>query len=343
MSAPLHFPFLRLLACGVLCGLVIGPAAPPAAAQQSEENTGIHTIAGNVETPDGSVVRVRFEVTLTRMLGGSGRIREASDLGGRFQFRGVGPGRYRVEVKSLDVIPYEDSSTEVEVERSRNPQYYSVTVVLKPKPGAPRPSGDARTVSVSESSIPKDAKKAFEKGVSAAQNGKTEEAILKFQEALKISPKYVSAMTELGMQYMRLKRFEESVAVLREAVDLEPASFQPRLNLAVVLFASGRVMDASPHITQALQLEPRSPVALLFSGRIERQLGHNDAALDAFKRAYSAGGPKMAIAELELAALYETSGMREEAIKAYKTYLTHVSEGQQADFARTRLKGLKDK
>jgi tetratricopeptide (TPR) repeat protein len=318
----------------LLCWVALPCLAAPA--QQAT-----HTISGGILFVNVGPPKERLEVILTAF--GLGPIRkEFAGSNGRFTFSGLKPGNYTITVKMPFGSPYEDGLAEVSVEFNPIPTTYSVLVMVERKASDTDTSPRKRTVSAGETEreIPQTARKAYDRGVSAVDRGRLEEAVGHFREALAIAPDYLFALNDLGVQLMRLDCLEEATATLARAVELAPSSYPPHQNLALALFRSGKLAEASEQSARALAINPEAPSALFVSGQIARALGNRDAAVAAFTRAFVLSGGQVAEAQFELARLYEEAEMLEQAIIAYRTFLGLVKRGPYADAARERLRAL---
>ena len=324
--------------------LTLGVAAVAiAAAGQALAQTPVvhHTITGRIEMPSGAALDDRMEVSLRPLLGGGSRVL-FSDPGGRFVFEEVRSGNYLVTVHMPKLSGFESGSVEARVDNNPLPSNFFVTVSIRRKEGEPTVTLPGRTIDARESdaSIPREARRAYERGVKAAARGKVEEAVQGYREALRIAPEYVYALNDLGVLLTRAGRPAEAVQVLRQAVAIAPSSYPPALNLAIALLDVGKSEEADGYATKAAELDPSAAEAPFVSARAARALGDLERAVVAYERAFHLGGFDLAVAEFELGQTYEELGQREAAARAYATFLTIVDKGPQAETARRRLKAL---
>lgn len=327
-------PHSRRALAGLLVLLLV-----PALAADAAQTAAI--ISGHVSIERVGIPSTRLEVTLSPLLGG-GSQKTFSDSGGKFSFSVFRPGTYLVSVKAPHGAQFQDGSTEVRVDRIGRGQIFTATVVLELVESAAttRPAGRTLSVDEVQPSIPKQAKKIYERGAKAASAGRALEAIALFRQALAIAPGYLFALNDLGVQLLKLRRFEESEEALRRAVTVAPGSFNPRLNLALTLLGRGKPGDARTEIGRALELLPDEPNALFVLGKVERALGRNDAAAEAFQKSFLTSAAQVGEAMIELGRLYEDIGDVARAEEAYHTYLEAAPQGPHAEIARERLRAL---
>ena len=136
-------------------------------------------------------------------------------------------------------------------------------------------------------------------------------AIEQFEEVLKLAPAYLLSHRKLAEAYRLKGDSPTAIDWLIKAVDLWPDDLQARMELAELLYASGRFRDALRHLEEARrqnpEMEPRDRAHYHFSrGLIQlRALGERGSALYNFEQALrldpdhpQAGAIRAAIDEL---------------------------------------------
>jgi tetratricopeptide (TPR) repeat protein len=145
--------------------------------------------------------------------------------------------------------------------------------------------------------------------------GRSEEAIAHYREALRIVPDRADATFNLAMALAAAGRADEAEASIRRSVELDPDHPKARRALAKRLAATGRLAEALPHWAEAVRTAPRNPrvraeyaAALAALGR----LGEAEAELRlALERARETGDAEL-LARLR-AGLPEAAGPAAEA------------------------------
>jgi Flp pilus assembly protein TadD len=122
-----------------------------------------------------------------------------------------------------------------------------INVFLKPLAAEKRPAGANSVLDVAnfEGNVPGKARAAYKRAMELISAGQFEHAISYFQEAINIYPKYVRAMNDLGVAFMKLNRLDEAAATFRNAIDIDKRFFHPRLNLGIVLNKQGKYREAT--------------------------------------------------------------------------------------------------
>lgn len=87
--------------------------------------------------------------------------------------------------------------------------------------------------------------------------GRLEEAIGRYETALRLKPDYVEARYNLGSALLLHGRTDEGIARLQEALQLSPDYEDARLNLALALARAGRGSEAIPHFERLLPVRPQ--------------------------------------------------------------------------------------
>jgi len=157
-------------------------------------------------------------------------------------------------------------------------------------------------------------------GLALCNHGQLEEGIRHLRRALEIQPVYADAHRNLGVALQRLGQFDESERHLREAVRIQPDFADLYSNLGFTLFAQGRFDEAVKNYRRALEIEPQYSEAHSNLGVALASRQHFDEALSHFQQAVDAA-PKYSEARFNLARLLQTQDRVEEAIEQYQQVL----------------------
>lgn len=93
------------------------------------------------------------------------------------------------------------------------------------------------------------------------QEQRDAEALVEFREAVALDPNNARAHLELARIYARTGRAQEAVAAALRAAELGKKDADPYLVLARIYLDQGKREEAQGAVNQALQREPRNPVA----------------------------------------------------------------------------------
>jgi tetratricopeptide (TPR) repeat protein len=92
--------------------------------------------------------------------------------------------------------------------------------------------------------VPKEAQARYSEAMSDISNGRVREAVTLLKQAITIYPRYVRALTDLGVLYLKFNMLDEAVASLRQAVKVNSKYHVSRLNLGIALNHQGRFSEA---------------------------------------------------------------------------------------------------
>jgi Flp pilus assembly protein TadD len=94
------------------------------------------------------------------------------------------------------------------------------------------------------------------RGIGLANEGKWDEAVACFREAVRLRPDYADAFNNLGNVLYFQKKLDEAIAAYEEAVRLSPDHAGALSNLGEVLRHRGRLDDALKYCRRAVELRP---------------------------------------------------------------------------------------
>ncbi len=106
-----------------------------------------------------------------------------------------------------------------------------------------------------------------------------------FEHALVVTRDNYVAHDGLGVLFRNQGRLDEAVALFREAVRIRPLYAGSQNNLGEALLALGRTEEALPHLVEAVRLNPALREARLNLASAQRRLEHPDEAATAYGEA----------------------------------------------------------
>ncbi|MGP8198766.1 MAG: tetratricopeptide repeat protein [Limisphaerales bacterium] len=122
-------------------------------------------------------------------------------------------------------------------------------------------------------------------GTAFRQEGRVDEAITQYQEALQIQPNEAEMRYNLGNALLQKGRVDEAIADYQKVLQIKPDYAEAHNNLAIALFQKGRVDDAITHYEQALQIQPGFAEGHHNLGLILSRKGRADEAITHFQQA----------------------------------------------------------
>jgi len=120
---------------------------------------------------------------------------------------------------------------------------------------------------------PKDAKKAYEKGLDAIKKKKPEEAQKSLEKAVELYPRqYATAWYELGMIQLAQKKPEEARKSFDQALQADPKFMKPYLQVAVLQMQGQKWQELADLTEKTVRLDPFDyPQAFFFQFRGQLQ------------------------------------------------------------------------
>jgi tetratricopeptide (TPR) repeat protein len=129
-------------------------------------------------------------------------------------------------------------------------------------------------------------------GAALSKLGQYKEAEGYFYQAIKVEPNFPDAYSNLGNALLMKGQYAEAEDSLRRALKLNPRLVEARINLGLTLAFLGRLRDAKAHFEKALKGEPRNADALFGVALVAKTEGHFDEANAMLSRALQIN-PKM--------------------------------------------------
>jgi len=176
-------------------------------------------------------------------------------------------------------------------------------------------------------------------GLLAARDGRGDEAVACFQEALRQSPGYWIALVNLGNAYRQQHRWEDARAALERAVAARPRDPEANYSLAMVFAQQDNTARAYELLQKALQLRPNYPEALNNLGVLYLRTQKRDEAVARFEECMRVA-PDFDQSYLNLARLYSLEGARENARAVLRQFLERHPDNLPARQALEKLESV---
>lgn len=112
------------------------------------------------------------------------------------------------------------------------------------------------TVSAAAYNAPKDARKAYEKGIDAQRHGRLADARQYFEKAVEIHPKYTSAWFQLGSILQNLAQKESARLAYTRATEIDSKFLPPYLSLASMAYEAQDWTQVQNLTNHLLDLDP---------------------------------------------------------------------------------------
>jgi len=213
------------------------------------------------------------------------------------------------------------------------------------------------TLSAAPYKAPRDARRAYEKGLEAERNGRLADARQYFEKAVEIYPKYANAWFQLGVVLQNLAQKESARAAYTHATTIDRKFLPPYLSLASmayeaedwtqVLNLTNQVLDLDPlkyaHVTGfILDLDPQDYAkAYFYNSAANYKLNKiEDAERSGLKAERLDVRPRFPQLHLLLAEIFARKNNYATAISETKIYLELSPHAKNADQVREWLAKL---
>ena len=150
--------------------------------------------------------------------------------------------------------------------------------------------------------------------------GRLDEAMAQFREAVRIDPAYAGSRDNLGVALLAQGRPQEAAEQSREAVRLDPNLAQAHLTLAAALHAMGQGTEAMAEYAEAARRWPDNATARAGLGLALAEHGRPDEGLAEIREAIRLA-PRFADGHYNLARVLMTLGRRDEAVAEFSDAL----------------------
>jgi protein O-mannosyl-transferase len=157
-------------------------------------------------------------------------------------------------------------------------------------------------------------------GNALLQKGCVDDAITQYRKALQIKPAFAMAHNNLGAIFRQEDRVDDAITEYQNALQIKPDYAEARLNLAKALMQKGRADEAITEYQNALWINPDVAEAQFNLGNALRQKGRVDEAITQFQQALQIK-PDFAEAHYNLGNAFLQKGRVAEAISQYQQAL----------------------
>ena len=122
-------------------------------------------------------------------------------------------------------------------------------------------------------------------GVALADKGRFDEAIENYRQAIQINPNSSGALNNLGAALTAKGRLDEAIENYRKAIQINPTYYETLDNLGMALATQGRFDEAIENFHKAIQVNPNRPETFLHLGMTLGQLGRTREAVAQYREA----------------------------------------------------------
>lgn len=151
------------------------------------------------------------------------------------------------------------------------------------------------------------------------QSGELDNALGALEAAREIEPENTDYLNDIGGLYLVGKQYQSAEAIFRDLLVHQPQFSQAQYNLATALYEQSKLGESVAVLRALIASEPGFAEAHFNLAISLRDLGHTSAAIDAFKKSIAIDQSNHR-AQLEVARLYISIHVLDDAISAYRSY-----------------------
>lgn len=146
----------------------------------------------------------------------------------------------------------------------------------------------------------------------------TTQAIVAYQKMVRIYPDSVDAWMSLGNAYLQAKRYDESEQVFERAARLDRTNPLPVYTLALQYLNTDRLQEAEDKLLETQRLAPSDGNVYYALGQLYRKQGRHELALQNLEHALTLK-PNFPLARYELGLVYSELDQMDQAKEQLKT------------------------
>jgi Tfp pilus assembly protein PilF len=321
-------------------------AQAPGSSRGLSSGDGTHTIQGRVFFPSGQALTgmsIKVNLESTNGEGAS----TSTDQDGSFRFNRVRGGNYSVVVDGGKEFESAREPVSIDPGGTSGP-ITTVTIHLRPKVSASNPAF---------AGVPQNALDFYQKGTAAAQKGNSKSAAEFLGKAVVAYPNFSAALSDLGVQYMKLGQMDKAAETFEALLKLRPNDANAHLDLGIAYYnlsttlitekkldeAGQKASQAETHLREALKLNSPGPTAHYYLGLSLIKLKRYEEAQTELETTIKNGGANLALAHKFLGGLYMNARRNKEAADELEKYLQLDPKATNADQIRGTIKELRNK
>jgi len=149
-------------------------------------------------------------------------------------------------------------------------------------------------------------------GLLATQEGRADEAVRCFKEAVRLSPDHLIALNNLGNAYRLQKSWDAARKVFERALEVSVSDPEANYGLGMVFAQADDTARAYDYLQRALKSRPAYPEALNNLGILYLRTRRQDEAVTSFEECIRVA-PGFDQSYLNLARVYEVEGLPDKA------------------------------
>ena len=169
----------------------------------------------------------------------------------------------------------------------------------------------------------------FNLGIALHQKGQFGEAVVQYQESIRLKPDYADAHNNFGNALNKIGQSDDAISQYEEAIRLKSDYAEAHNNLGAAIYAKGQTDEAIRQYREAIRLQPDFAEARFNLGSVLFSKGQTDEAISQFREAIALQ-PDDAEAHYNLGTILFSKGQTGEAINQFREAIRLKSDYAEA-------------
>lgn len=203
---------------------------------------------------------------------------------------------------------------------------------------------EGKSISATGLDAPREAKKAYDKGLDAEKKQRWPDAQAQFEKAVGMYPKYAAAWFELGSALQRQGDKPKARDAFRKSVEADRRFLRPYLPLSVMAFEERNWAETVDLTTTLTRLDPVDyPLAYLFNAIASASLGKLDVAEKSAREAVKVDmNHQLPRAEYVLGLILVDKHDYDGALTLLRSYIQHAPNAPDSERIRKQISQVED-
>ncbi|MBX7171368.1 MAG: carboxypeptidase regulatory-like domain-containing protein [Pyrinomonadaceae bacterium] len=308
----------------------------------AQGNNAISGFVFGLENKPVPSVTVELQDDLNRMIS-----RTETNGAGRYNFSGLGRGRYNVKVFPIGT-GYQEQLREVEItgigmSGSGGAETVQQNFNLQLKPNSTAVANLKNNV-VFAQDVPKEAQKIYEKAIDDLKDKKREAGIAELKQSLEIFPTYYLALERLAKEFIEQQDYKNALETANKCVGVNDKSYECWYVIGYSDYKFKNSEEAAQALEKAVLILPNSVNAYFLLGVNQRQIGKFEAAEASLLKAKKLTATPISDIHWHLALLY-TNNLKKykEAIQELELFLKAKPDFDETEKVQNLIQRLKEK
>jgi tetratricopeptide (TPR) repeat protein len=305
-----------------------------------------NTLRGKVRSTDR--VTVNNAIVELRYSGGGMIAQTVTRNDGDFAFAGLQPAEYEVAVTIAGYYPTVEIARFSNTDRMNFAEVLNIEVLIRPR----QENVLAAPGTHFAQDVPKPARAAYDRAMTLLREGKSEEAVAGFREAIAVFDDYFDAQFALGKELFRTGNDVEALQALERARQINDRQDAVYYLFGLVMIRQGKFAVAEYAFREATRLNSNSPALHFYHAQTLIELGIRgsnqeqsttdlDSAIKELDRAWELSDKRLSAVHLQRSRIHRKRGEREAAARDLETYLKVEPDAKNAAAIRAEIVKLR--